>query len=103
MVPMKKDPYLIEKFSQILSTQKALRLPAIISLGLFIYIGVGQSKTIWGIPKAPVFYACLIIIPSIILFHFVKWRCPACGKYLGRINPEIEKCPHCQVILQDKK
>jgi len=36
----------------------------------------------------------LIGIAISIIRSFSNWRCPACGKYLGR-NAEISACPHC--------
>tara|TARA_B110000483_G_C18198054_1_gene543932 strand:- start:3620 stop:3949 length:330 start_codon:yes stop_codon:yes gene_type:complete len=98
----KPDIVILDKFLKTLEIQKSLRLPAVLALGLFMYIGLSSSQEIFGIPKHPIFFGCLVIIPSIIIFHYFNWRCPACSKYLGRINPQLHKCPHCTVILQDK-
>lgn len=94
------DPILQSQFKKILELQKSLRLPSVMALFFFMYIGLSSSPYFFGIHKSSLLALCLIIIPGFVFFHFFKWRCPSCSKYLGRINPQIQHCPHCQVELQ---
>lgn len=32
------------------------------------------------------------------VFHWLNWRCPACGKPFGN-NLKLKKCPKCGVVL----
>jgi hypothetical protein len=42
----------------------------------------------------------LIVVVGALIFSFRNWRCPACGKYLGRsFNPK--HCQSCGVALRD--
>lgn len=94
------DPILQNKFKRILEHQKNIRLPAMLILFFFMYVGLSSEEYVFGLSKFPMLVFCLIAIPTIIFFHFFNWRCPSCNKYLGRINPELEHCPHCHIQLQ---
>ncbi len=38
------------------------------------------------------------LILAAAVFHWLNWRCPACGKPLGK-NLKLKKCPKCGVVL----
>ncbi len=47
-----------------------------------------------------VFYIALLVYLVIyFILTIVLWRCPECGKYLGKVNFSIVKCPHCGSII----
>ena len=52
-----------------------------------------------GVPADTLFIAAMIGLAAAILFSLWNWRCPSCGKYLGRAtNPSF--CPKCGVKLR---
>lgn len=42
----------------------------------------------------------LVIIFGSLIFSFINWRCPSCGKYLGK-EISINHCKKCGVQLVD--
>jgi len=41
----------------------------------------------------------LVVIAAGVIFSLVNWRCPACGRYLGKgMGPN--HCPKCGVALR---
>jgi len=42
----------------------------------------------------------VVVVLGAVVFSLINWRCPACGRYLGRtINPAF--CPRCGIALRD--
>ena len=45
-----------------------------------------------------------LLIAALVVYTIlaiVWWRCPHCGRYLGRIPPFSSHCPHCGNELDD--
>jgi integral membrane sensor domain MASE1 len=59
---------------------------------MLVFIGRGEQRSPWflGAGLATVLLAVLA---------FRNWRCPACGRYLGR-KPGLAVCPGCGVALE---
>ena len=63
---------------------------------------VGVIVALFGLPnenKALLIIGALIMIASII-FYYIFYRCPSCGRYLDRSTGQY--CPYCGVNI-DKK
>jgi len=75
-------------------------LPALAAVIVIVIVGgrpegmlLGLSAAVWR----PVAFA---VVLAAVVFSFINWRCPACGRYLGRtFNPEY--CSHCGIPLRD--
>lgn len=41
------------------------------------------------------FVAVMVLLAVYFAFTLVLWRCPFCGKYLGKLDFGISTCKHC--------
>jgi len=58
-----------------------------------------RSGTVAGLPVSAAVPAFLILVAGAVVFSFQNWRCPACGRYLGKgLNPRF--CQKCGAPLQ---
>ena len=55
-----------------------------------------RNGMVTGAPLALVWIAGVAVA---VLFSWQNWRCPACGKYLGR-SGNLAFCPRCGVALR---
>jgi hypothetical protein len=82
--------------------QIILMIPFVILAGTMALMGVnGHTHTtpVWGIPSDAIGVVCLIFAVCAVVFSFLNWCCPACGKHLGRgFGPRF--CPRCGVELR---
>ncbi|MBE5818214.1 MAG: hypothetical protein E7312_04070 [Clostridiales bacterium] len=88
---MKKKKQLdIDDRKIIIYIATALEFVAVIALRLFMLNDMEQSG------KLPVFYCALavLLIGYFVLIRRV-WRCPSCGKYLGKIDIGMKSCKYC--------
>ena len=87
---MKKNKLDIDDRKIIIYIATALSFIAVIALRLFMLNKTDQSEKL-------VFFYC--ITAAILIGYFVLvrrlWRCPSCGKYLGKIDVGIKRCKHC--------
>lgn len=44
-------------------------------------------------------YICTFVIISTLIFNLLFYRCPICGKFLGR--DAVKFCPHCGSEIAD--
>jgi hypothetical protein len=75
-------------------------LPALTAVVVIAIVSNKQVGTFLGIGVAvwrPIAFAVVI---AAVVFSLVNWRCPACGRSLGRtFNPGY--CPRCGIPLRD--
>lgn len=46
--------------------------------------------------KSIAFYvAVLVLLVAYFVLTLILWRCPACGKYLGKLDLGIKSCKNC--------
>lgn len=61
--------------------------------------GQADGENLMGVPLLVWAAAFLALVVGVLVFAFRNWRCPACGKYLGReMGPRF--CSKCGVALQ---
>ncbi len=78
--------------------QLMLSAPLVIVVVLFMLADNRRGAPLLVLPPA-VMWAGLGLILFGLVFSFKNWRCPACGKYLGRsFGPR--HCPKCGVALR---
>ena len=75
-------------------------LPVLAAVIVIVIVGRRPEGILLGVSAAvwrPVAFAVVI---AAVVFSFINWRCPACGRYLGRtFNPAY--CPRCGIPLRD--
>ena len=77
------------------------------------FIVLGILVILWGLliivphgrellsERPTVFFAISgVIAVGMLSFHIWNWRCPACGRLLGRSIRSPKFCPNCGVQLQ---
>lgn len=70
----------------------------IIAFALLARFETGGGK-IGGVSPVFFFPIFLAVVIGVLAFSFRNWRCPACGRYLGReMSPRF--CSKCGVALQ---
>jgi hypothetical protein len=92
---LSSDEFIQTNFSQRKLRQKRLLRPALMVLLMAALQGVFAPE--WRNITVPM---TLLLMPTILLYTFLNWKCPSCKKFLGRINLKIQECPHCKVVLQ---
>lgn len=46
--------------------------------------------------KSIAFYvAVMVLVVAYFILTVILWRCPYCGKYLGKLDFGIHSCKHC--------
>jgi hypothetical protein len=72
--------------------------PVILVVLALMFAGERGSSTIFGLSADRVAPVLVGVIGLIVVLSFRNWRCPGCGKYLGRtLNPR--HCQNCGVQL----
>lgn len=75
-------------------------LPVLAAVIFIVIVGRRPEGTLLGLHAAvwqPIIFA---VVLAAVVFGFINWRCPACGRYLGRtFNPAY--CPRCGIPLRD--
>jgi hypothetical protein len=67
-------------------------LPALAVLVIVVVSG-RQTGNGFGLGAA-------LVAVGVVVFSLINWRCPACGRYLGRtFNPAF--CARCGIALRD--
>ena len=90
---------IIAEFGRRKRLQLIISIPIFIIIILFIIIHDKPDFTALGIPFIELLYIFMAVISAAIIFSIYNWRCPSCGKYLGKgIDPKF--CPKCGVKLQ---
>lgn len=93
-----------QRIIELLNRRRRLRYiaTAIFSLIIIAYVVLSTQNAFqqWEIPGYYITYG----IPAIAVIYagltFWKWRCPVCGKYLGRrFTPP--KCIKCGTVFQE--
>ena len=88
---MKKKKQLdIDDRKIIICIATAVAFIAVIALRLFMLNDMEQSG------KLPIFYSILavLLIGYFVLLRCI-WKCPSCGKYLGKIDLGMKSCKYC--------
>lgn len=88
---MKKKKQLdIDDRKIIICIATAVAFIAVIALRLFMLNDMEQSG------KLPIFY-CILAVLLIGYFVLLRriWKCPSCGKYLGKIDLGMKSCKYC--------
>jgi rubrerythrin len=76
-----------------------IAIPIFIIILIFLFIKDNRDFTAFGVSFAELLYIFAVIIMVLIIFSLFNWRCPACGRYLGRaVNPKF--CSRCGAKLQ---
>ena len=65
---------------------------------LLIMVVSPSSLASLGLTKDTLHWGFILYILGVLGFSLTNWRCPACGRYLGR-SFWIKFCPKCGVPL----
>lgn len=76
---------------------------AAIAISVFLLIALlwrhSHPGLIFGeLSKTAVTIGEIAIIAGFIIFSATNWRCPACGRYLGR-DINLRRCRKCRAVL----
>ncbi len=89
----------IDEFNKRKKRQWFISIPIIIIIIFFIFINDKPDFTVFGLSFIELLYIFTAVIVAAVIFSLLNWRCPSCGKYLGKgINPAF--CPKCGIQLQ---
>jgi hypothetical protein len=71
----------------------------IVGFAVFARFAEGGGDRLGGVSLGVFFAFFFTLIAGVLMFSFRNWRCPACGRYLGRgMSPRF--CSKCGVALQ---
>jgi RsiW-degrading membrane proteinase PrsW (M82 family) len=92
-----------EKIIQSFKKKKKKQLAIIIAVFAMAFFAIWFSNNRDRFPDETIrmiiaYSICAITLGGLILSYF-NWRCPACGKYLGRAF-ELKKCRKCGARLR---
>jgi hypothetical protein len=76
--------------------QRVAATSAVVAVLLGVIAGAGSGVSLI---RLIVILAAAVFVLGVLVFSFVNWRCPACGRYLGQI-PIRRQCPKCGVALR---
>lgn len=90
---MLPESELREQFSKRRFRQFLIAAAALAVLVGVISVDVKQRTTL-GIDTTVVLIGSIVVLFGLLALTLVNWRCPACGRYIGRtINPKF--CSGC--------
>jgi len=76
--------------------RRQIAVAVVIGLGAILLLIMPDRQ---AVNRAPGILLLFAAMGAILVFTFQNWRCPACGRYLGRgANPSF--CPRCGVALR---
>lgn len=92
-------PDIKSDFKKRRTRQLLLLIPLVPIIFLMVFISKSNPSDIAGISAETITYAGLGIVICAVIFSLVNWRCPACGKYIGKsLSPKF--CEGCGAELQ---
>jgi hypothetical protein len=76
-------------------------LPALAAVVVIAIVSGRQAGGFLGLDPAIWQPIAFVVVLGAVGFSLVNWRCPACGRYLGRtFNPAF--CARCGIALRDE-
>lgn len=76
-----------------LTLKKTYILVTILTVLVILFFVLGAVWSSW------LYLAAMALLVAMLLLWGVEWRCPKCGRHLGRIS-KIKYCPHCSNALE---
>jgi integral membrane sensor domain MASE1 len=61
-------------------------------LAMLVLLFQGEARSPW-------FFGAALCVAALAGLALRNWRCPACGRYLGR-RPRLAACPGCGAALE---
>ncbi len=98
-VKQKKDPATISRDFHVRQTRQILAIAAALFLVLLAAVVYKRPDLFGAFPKGALFGIQALLIAGFIGFSAVNWRCPSCGKFLGR-DVHQDACRRCGVRLR---
>jgi hypothetical protein len=99
VMPLLNEQKTVEEFKKRRNRQIAVTVPLIAVMIAVLYVSDHPEAVLFGVKGLHVIYGSLAVLAAGVVFSLYNWRCPACGKYLGKgINPKF--CPKCGARLQ---
>lgn len=86
-----------ERYAAKRKAQLLLIVPVLAMVPLLIL--AKERQEILGIPSGLVRPVAFAVVVAGVLFSLYNWRCPSCGRYLGR-SLAHRFCPSCGVPLR---
>lgn len=72
----------------------------LVAVVVMVLAGRRPGGTVLGIGPATWQPIGIVVVLGAVIFSLINWRCPACGRYLGRtFNPAF--CPRCGIALRE--
>ena len=75
-------------------------VPTIAAFVVALIVWKFPDVNVWQVPEGPLFLACFGVAFAGLAAIFLTWRCPVCGRYLGR-DPRPATCAKCGVFFED--
>lgn len=86
------------EFAEKRRRQIMLAIPLVPIALLFVLSDDRHGTPLIHLPSAVIILGFIVIVGA-LAFSFKNWRCPGCGKYLGRtLGPR--HCPKCGIALR---
>ena len=76
-----------------LSLKQVYMFMSVITLLTIVFFILGAVWSAW------MYLVALFMLVTMLMLWGLEWRCPKCGKHLGRIS-KIKYCPHCSNALE---
>jgi ribosomal protein S27AE len=71
----------------------------VVMLGVMVVLDDKTKASVWGLSPSVVVGIFAVLMGGGLVFSLLNWRCPACGRYLGKhISPSF--CHRCGVPLR---
>lgn len=75
-------------------------LVALVAVVGVAILGNRPQRNLLGLPASAWQTLAIVAVLGVVVFSLINWRCPACGRYLGRtFNPAF--CARCGIALRD--
>ena len=92
-----------EQFKQAFAVKRRRQIFLAVALVPILVLLLGGSsrhgeQPVFHLPAAVAYFAFIAIVGGLV-FSIKNWRCPACGKYLGK-SIGLCECPRCGIALR---
>jgi hypothetical protein len=98
LMPENNEQQVIEQYKQRRTRQIAITVPGLLAILLLFWSTENPETTFAGLQPSVITGIAIALLVATVVLSFLNWRCPACGKYLGRaFNPKF--CSGCGAHL----
>ncbi|NLX24763.1 MAG: hypothetical protein GXY61_02215 [Lentisphaerae bacterium] len=99
MEPQERSQEIIDSFKKRKVKQLIVSVPVILAIIPLVMLEDSAEEALFGLPVTILVPVCIAVFVAGLIFSMFNWRCPACGKYLGKaLNPKF--CVKCGAQLK---